>query len=59
MPYSGADDGKIPGYVPKAKRARWVAIWNEVYHACQKEGGKTATCEARAFRAANKVIGNT
>lgn len=54
MPYTGADDPKIPDHVPRGKRAQWAAVWNRTYEACQKAGGDD--CEARAFRAANGVI---
>lgn len=54
MPYSGADDPKIPKNVPPGKRAQWVAVWNRTFSACQKAGGKE--CEARAFQMANGTI---
>lgn len=57
MPYTGADDPKIPQHVPAGKRAQWAAVWNRTLEACQKAGGKD--CEGRAFAAANGVIKET
>jgi hypothetical protein len=57
MPYTGADDPKLPSNVrklPEKKRSQWVQVWNTTYKACQKEGG--SDCEGKAFRTANGVI---
>jgi len=56
MPYT-ATSANLPAHVkglPEKVRARWAAIWNATYAACQKEGGKD--CEGQAFRIANGVI---
>jgi len=56
MPYTGANDPKIPSNVPKSKRKMWVSVWNNVYKTCKKKGGTTTSCETKAFKTANAAI---
>lgn len=57
MPYSGADDAKLPSNVkslPPGQRAQWANVWNSAYKACQ-DGAAAKDCEGSAFRQANGV----
>jgi hypothetical protein len=53
MPYSSAADA--PSYVPKAKRAQWIAVWNSAYQRALKAGKSQKDAEASAFAQANGV----
>ncbi len=51
MPYTGADDPKLPANVKRLSvegRKKWIATWNSVFH----ESGD----ESKAFRIANGTI---
>ncbi len=62
MPYSGANDSKLPANVKKlpiGKRRRWVAIWNSTFRQCRSQSqgkGSVKRCETRAFRTANGTV---
>lgn len=53
MPYSSAADA--PSYVPKSKRAQWVAVWNSAHAKALKDGKSAKDAEASAFAQANGV----
>lgn len=56
MPYTGADDPKLPANVQKmsaADRRRWVGAWNGSYGDCD---GDPKDCESRAFAIANAAV---
>jgi len=57
MPYSGADDPKLPENVqklPEARREQWIAVFNAVFDECQDEGDDD--CEGMSFKQANGVV---
>lgn len=59
MPYSGPGDSSLPSNVkkmPKAKKKKWVSIWNSTYESCVADGGSTSSCETKAFKAANSAV---
>ena len=53
MPYASASDA--PSYVPKSKRAQWVAVWNSAYRKAKSEGKSDKEAESSAFAQANGV----
>ena len=62
MPYSGPGDKSLPSNVkkmPTKKKKQWVAVWNNTYSSCIKDGGDTKTCETKAFKYANGVVKQT
>lgn len=59
MPYSGSSDSSLPDNVkkmPAKKKKQWVAIFNDTYNSCIDDGGKTDSCETKAFKAANGTV---
>ena len=60
MPYTGADDPKLPKAVlglSVKKRSQWVAVFNSVFGTCMgKPGAKKASCESAAFAQAYGVV---
>lgn len=57
MPYTGADDEKLPEHVkelPDAARKTWVKTFNAVHSRCMEQDGKE--CEGRAMAAANAMM---
>lgn len=59
MPYTGADDPKLPKNVkamPAPKRRQFVSVFNSVHKKCLAGGGVSKACDSRAFRQANGVM---
>lgn len=54
MPYASAADA--PSYVPKAKRAQWVAVWNSAHAKAIKDGKDAKGAEQSAFAQANGAV---
>ena len=62
MPFSGPGDSTLPANVKKRSltdRKRWVARFNSRFASCTKKGGSTKSCESKAFRLANGLLGES